>query len=538
MQEQMQEELIRPMGEQYQEYLRDESRSVGWAESISFPRTTEQVRQVLRRMSAEKRPVTIQGGRTGLAAAASPRGGHILNLSRMDRVLGCRRQGEDFYFTVQPGLPLAALRKMISQRAFRTQGWSEASLAAYKEFCRGPEQFFTPDPTETSATIGGMVSCNASGARSFAYGSVRNYISALELVLADGDLLELRRGQVFAQGRRGILQTAGGRRIQVPLPDYRMPKTKNASGYYAADDMDLIDLLIGSDGTLGVVTQVEIRLVPLPPVVWGVTAFFDRQQQALGYVRLLRGEGAGAALDLRPASLEFFNGDALEILRRQREKGGVFAQIRPLPERWNTAVYAELHCQDQQQALDRLLGLGQAIQLAGGDESESWVARSQAELDQLLFFRHAIPESVNMLIDRRKQQDPSITKLGTDMAVPDQYLEQVMELYRQGLEQQELESAIWGHIGNNHLHVNILPHNGAEYQKGQQLYRQWARQVAQWGGAVSAEHGVGKLKAGFLEVMYGSQAIEQMRRLKRAFDPEGLLNQGNLFESKQREAGK
>lgn len=532
------EQLIRPMGEEYQEYLRDESRSVGWAESISFPRTTEQVQQILRRMSGQKTPVTIQGGRTGLAAAASPRGGHILNLSRMDRVLGCRCQGEAFYFTLQPGLPLASLRKMISQRSFQTQGWEPASLAAYTEFCRAPEQFFTPDPTETSATIGGMVSCNASGARSFAYGSVRQYVSAVEVVLADGELLRLRRGQAFAQGHRGTLETEGGRMIQIPIPAYQMPDTKNASGYYAAGGMDLIDLLIGSDGTLGVLTQIEIRLLPLPPVVWGITAFFDRQQKALRYVRLLRGEEEGAALDLRPASLEFFNGDALQILRQQREKGGVFAQIRPIPERWNTAVYAELHCQDQQQALDKLLALGQAIQLAGGDEGESWVARSQAELDQLLFFRHAIPESVNMLIDRRKKQDPSITKLGTDMAVPDQYLEQVMEMYRQGLEQQHLESAIWGHIGNNHLHVNILPNSGADYQKGQALYRQWAGQVSRLGGAVSAEHGVGKLKAGFLRVMYGDQAIEQMRQLKRAFDPEGLLNQGNLFEAEQQEASK
>ena len=96
------EQLIRPMGEEYQEYLRDESRSVGWAESISFPRTTEQVQQILRRMSGQKTPVTIQGGRTGLAAAASPRGGHILNLSRMDRVLGCRRQGRHFISLSSP----------------------------------------------------------------------------------------------------------------------------------------------------------------------------------------------------------------------------------------------------------------------------------------------------------------------------------------------------------------------------------------------------------------------------------------------------
>ncbi len=530
----MERDLIRPMGEEYQEYLRDESRSAGWAESISFPRTAEEVAAVLRRMSAQGTPVVFQGGRTGLAAGASPRGGHIMNLSRMDRVLGCRRQGEDFYFTLQPGLTLAALRKMIAGKSFQTQGWSAQSLEAYAAFCRAPEQFFTPDPTETSAALGGMASCNASGARSFYYGSVRRYISALQIVLADGDSLRLRRGERFAQGRQGLLTTEGGRQIAVPIPGYRMPAAKNASGYYAEDDMDLIDLFIGGDGTLGAITELEIRLVPLPSAVWGAALFFDQEEKALRCVRLLRGEGEqGRALNLRPAAVEFFNGDALRILRRQRQAGGVFAQIRPIPEQYETAIYAELHSETEEDAVARLLGLGRAMELAGGREQDSWVARSQAELDQMMFFRHAVPESVNMLIDRRKQKDPTITKLGTDMSAPDWALEEIKAVYRRDLEEQRLESAVWGHIGNNHLHVNILPRDAEDYRKGQALYGRWAQAVAQMGGAVSAEHGVGKLKAGFLRTMYGDQAVRQMRRLKKAFDPQFLLNRGNLFEPEE-----
>lgn len=535
----METELIRPMGEEYQEYLRDESRKAGWADSISFPRTAEEIAEVLRRMSAQGIPVTIQGGRTGLAAGACPRGGHIMNLSRMDRVLGCRRQGKTFYFTLQPGLPLASLRKMIAGRSFQTQGWSAQSLADYAEFCRAPAQFFAPDPTETSAALGGMTACNASGARSFYYGSMRQYISALQIILADGDSLRLRRGEQFAQGRRGLLTTEGGRQIQIPIPDYQMPAVKNASGYYVYDDMDLIDLFIGSDGTLGVIAEIEIRLVPLPPVVWGATAFFDREEQALRYVRLLRGEGEqGRALNLRPAAVEFFNGDALRILRKQRQSGGVFARLPAVPERYEAAIYAEIHSESEEEAMARLLGLGQAMELAGGREQDSWAARSQAELDRLMFFRHAIPESVNMLIDRRKKQDPAIAKLGTDMAAPDWALEQIMATYRRDLAEQGLESAIWGHIGDNHLHVNILPKDAGEYQRGQALYGRWAQAISEMGGAVSAEHGVGKLKRAFLQTMYGREAIEQMRELKRAFDPQWLLSPGNLFEAEQAEERK
>lgn len=529
----MEQTLIRPLTEEYAEYLRDESRTVGSAESISFPKTTEEIAEILRAMGRTHTPVTIQGSRTGLAAAAVPSRGHIMNLSRMDRVLGCRQDEEGaFYFTVQPGVLLAELRKMIAGKKFMTEGWSGEALRAYTAFCRAPEQFFTPDPTESSASLGGMVNCNASGARSFHYGSVRGYISGLKVVLADGDTLTLRRGQYFAQGRHGVLHTDTGREIQIEIPAYQMPKTKNASGYYAADDMDLIDLLIGSDGTLGVSAEIEIRLLPMPQLIWGVTAFFDAEEKALRYVRLLRGEAVEASnehFDLRPISVEFFNGDALEILRRQKRTNSAFAQIHEIPQNYQAAIYVELHGEEEQEITRRLLELGQAIQLAGGDEGDTWVARSQSDLDKLMFFRHAIPECVNMLIDLRKQRDKTITKLGTDMAVPDSELENVMALYNATLREQGLQSAIWGHIGNNHLHVNILPDSAADYWKGKELYRDWARRITAMNGAVSAEHGVGKLKADFLRLMYGDEGIDQMRRLKHCFDPEGRLNAGNLF---------
>lgn len=529
----MEQQLIRPMTEEYAEYLRDESRTVGKAESISFPRTTEEIAAVLRQTARTHTPVTIQGSRTGLAAAAVPRRGHIMNLSRMDRVLGCRQDAQGiFYFTVQPGVLLSELRKMIAGKKFPTEGWSEEAKRAYTAFCRGPEQFFTPDPTETSASLGGMVNCNASGARSFYYGSVRRYINGLKVVLADGDTLTVRRGQHFAQGRQGTLQTDSGRWIAVQLPGYRMPDTKNASGYYAADDMDLLDLFVGADGTLGVTAEIEIRLLPMPQTIWGVTAFFEEEAQALRYVRLLRGErlpGDGARFDLRPVSIEFFNGDALEILRRQKQTNSAFAQIHAIPQRYQTAIYVELHGEEEAAVTQRLLQLGQAVEAAGGDEGDTWVARSQSDLDRLMFFRHAIPECVNMLIDQRKQRDKTITKLGTDMAVPDSQLETVVQMYNTMLRERGLQSAIWGHIGNNHLHVNILPNSAEEYRKGKELYTEWAATITSMGGAVSAEHGVGKIKAEFLRVMYGQAGIDAMRRTKRCFDPEERLNQGNLF---------
>ncbi|MBQ2690671.1 MAG: FAD-binding oxidoreductase, partial [Clostridia bacterium] len=153
----------------------------------------------------------------------------------------------------------------------------------------------------------------------------------------------------------------------------------------------------------------------------------------------------------------------------------------------------------------------------------------------LQFFRHAVPESVNMLIDQRRRIDPVITKLGSDMSVPDRYLREITALYREALKEEGLEYATWGHIGNNHLHVNILPRNAEDHRRGKEIFAEWAQTVTKMGGAVSAEHGVGKLKAPFLTIMYGERHIEEMRKLKLTLDPKGLYGIGNLFNLEGRQ---
>ena len=134
-----------------------------------------------------------------------------------------------------------------------------------------------------------------------------------------------------------------------------------------------------------------------------------------------------------------------------------------------------------------------------------------------------------MLIDERRKKDPAITKLAADMSVPDEHLADVMRLYRTTLSENGLQTAVWGHMGNNHLHVNILPDNMEEYRRGKRLYADWAAAVTRMGGAVSAEHGVGKLKRDYLEVMYGREHIREMAAVKRSFDPAGIFGVGNLF---------
>lgn len=524
---------IHPLTAEYEEYRRDESRSQGEARSISFPESEAEVRSILRRLRAEAaaeggapEPVTVQGARTGLAAGAVPHGGHVMNLSRMNRCLGLRRDAENdlFYLRVEPGVVLSELRKHLAKKSLPAAGWDAPSRAALAEFEAAPAQFFPTDPTEVSAALGGMAACNASGARSYRYGAMRGHVSALRIVLSDGDALALSRGEVRAHGRLLELVTEGGRALSLQLPTYTMPATKNASGYFIEDDMDAVDLFIGSDGTLGVITELELELLPVPAVTWGVSCFFESEGQALDFTRDLRPELSCAA------ALEYFDGAALAILRRQRAGSAAFSALPEVPERYRACVFVELECDGASEALAALDVIGGHMGAVGADECDTWVARTDVDRECQRFFRHAVPESVNMLIDERRRTDPTITKLGSDMSVPDERLHDVVALYRRTLAEAGLESAAWGHIGNNHLHVNVLPRNAADYARGKELFRGWAAEVTAMGGAVSAEHGVGKMKRDFLQIMYGPEHIREMARLKLQLDPAAQLGRGNLFD--------
>ena len=516
--------LMKNMNEDFEMYLRDESRTVGHAEKIAFPVSEDEIKDILKECYVTGEKVTVQGGRTGIAAAAVPYGGCILNVSKMNRILGMRKDEHGYYLTVEPGVVLSELRKMIASKNFAMKDWTEESKAVWAEFKKDGAFFFSPDPTETSATIGGMVNCNASGARSFLYGPTRNHVTSVTMVLADGRTITAKRGcDQRADGYEVRFTCDDGSVLEAPVPTYVMPPTKNASGYFAAKDMELIDLLIGSDGTLGVISQVEVRLLPQPKVIWGVSLLFEDEPGSLQFVDRVRKEVKGIA------SMEFFDSGALDVLRDQKAKSKAFSALPEIKDFVDTVVYVELHCDDKEQAMERLRGVADVFEAVGGKLEHSWVAMNSKDIERLMFFRHAVPESVNMLIDERKKTDKRIGKVGSDMSVPNEHLFDVVELYRSSLAEQKLQTATWGHVGNNHLHVNVLPNNMEEYGRAKEMFKDWAKVICPWGGAVSAEHGVGKLKAPFLTIMYGEDHIEEMRTLKSAFDPKWMLGVGNLF---------
>ena len=519
-------DLFPNVEQKYPDYLRDESRRTGQADSISFPKNEQDIRDHLTAARDKGLTVTTQAARTGITAGAVPSGGHILNLSRMNRITALRRSEgrEGFVVTVEPGVLLSELRQAVTGPAFDTAGWSDASLQALSELESGPAHFFPPDPTETSAAIGGMVACNASGAQSFSYGATRNYVVGLRVVLANGSVLDLNRGGQKADGRSFFLHAQPGLDIGGSLPEYDLPAVKNAAGYYVAPDMDMVDLFIGSEGTLGVISGVDVLLIPSPPAKWGITLFLPSEAKAIEFVQRVR------TAETRPVAIEFFNSDALNMLRIQKRENPAFGELPDIKDDWHTAIYVEYHGTDEDSVEAAVMDMTEVMMECGGDDDATWLASDEREMERLKGFRHAVPESVNLMIDERRREEPKLTKLGTDLAVPDASLTAVMEMYRRGLDASGLESVVFGHIGNNHVHVNIIPRTLEEYEKGKGLYLEWARAVIAMGGTVSGEHGIGKLKTAFLKEMYGEDGIGQMRELKRMFDPDGLLNPGNLFD--------
>ena len=221
----------------------------GHADGVVFPRTEADIADLLRRHSH----VLVVGAQSSLTGGATPMGELVMSTARLDGILKIGTSD----VTTQAGVPIVALQAALSESG----------------------HLYPPVPTFTGAFVGGTVATNAAGAATFKYGSTRQWVEAITMVLADGEVLELERGQCRAHNGEFLIATSAGDRA-VRAPSYAMPLVaKQSAGYFAAPDMDLIDLFIGSEGTLGVITEVRLRTVsPAPPVASHGSAWRTSQQ--------------------------------------------------------------------------------------------------------------------------------------------------------------------------------------------------------------------------------------------------------------------
>jgi D-lactate dehydrogenase (cytochrome) len=292
--------------------------------------------------------------------------------------------------------------------------------------------------------------------------------------------------------------------------------------------MDIVDYFIGSEGTLGVVTEIELILRKRPAFVLSMVAFFPSEADAVRFVILAREGRSGPKRSVDPAALEYFDAFSLGLLTQKRKQEGSSSSIPPFPESAGAAVYFEEETKEED--LDRLL-LEYETMLTGchASSDQAWCGMDRKELGKMAVFRHALPEVINTIIGQRQKQFPRLHKIGTDFVVPDRHLEDMLRFYRENLDKAGFEYAVFGHIGENHLHVNILPSDENALDRAKVLYQDFAVKAVSFGGTVSGEHGIGKIKKALLSCMYSEKDILEMKRVKQALDPGGVLNRGNLW---------
>ncbi len=485
--------IIKTDPKEFSSYLKDASHFKGFADRLIIPDTEKEIAEILRDHHEKKIPITITGNRTGLTGGAVAEGGSILATDRLNRV----KTLENNFAIVEPGVTLASLFDALGSK----------------------QKLYPPDPGEWKAFVGGTVATNASGPRAFKYGTTRRWVRRLRTVLATGEVVDIPRGRFMSDSSGRIYIPLSNGQIKMIHVPHEAPRiSKSVVGYFGGSHIDLIDLLIGSEGTLGVVTEIEIELIPAPTDTFMLMIFFPSEKNAWDFcseIRKLsmiaRQNNSGEILEAR--SIEYFDEGSLNFM---------FSHYLNIPRSAKAAIYIEQECRDKKREL--LVDWFNVIRRSKGFAADTWLASSEDQKEEFREFRHMLPELVNQWLLERNQQ-----KIGTDMAVPPARFEALMNFKKDALGRSGLRYVTFGHIGDSHVHLNMLPENERERVMAKRLYLDFAREAVKLGGTISAEHGIGKIKRGYLPLMLSKGAIHEMVTLKKEFDPELILNRGNLF---------
>lgn len=421
------------------------------------PRSTEEVSRICRLANEEKIPVTPRGGATGLCGGCVPSsGGIVLSLERMNRIIEVDKHNQ--MIVAEAGVMLMDFYPCVE----------EAGL------------FFPPHPGDETAQIGGVIATNAGGSRAVKYGVVRNYVRGLEVVLPSGEVVSL-----------------GGKLM------------KSSTGY------NLLNLMIGSEGTLGIITKAIIQLMPSPQMSRSLIIPYDYLEQAIDTVPELM------AKKIMPLAVEFIPKEVIQITEKFLRK------------RWPSTLgstYLLIICDaSSEEEMDRLSEQVAAI-CVENDALDVFVADSPSKQQQVLEIRSKIYEAI-------KAHTLEILDIAVPRAEIAQHVKRVQEVSR--------EYGIWlptfGHAADGNVHTHIMK---ARYEDGkilplpeedwkdklEHVRRELYRDCKERGGVISGEHGIGIVKKPYLSYVLDEETINLMRGIKRTFDPNNILNPGKIFD--------
>lgn len=409
-------------------------------------RSTADVAAVLKAANQHGVPVTPRAGGTGRVGGAVPvDGGIVLAFEKMNALVGI--EGDDLLAVVQPGLVTGALHGAVEDEGL----------------------FYPPDPNSlASCAIGGNLAANAGGPRAFKYGVTREYVLGMQVVMADGTVVKL------------------GRRTK-----------KGVTGY------DLTALMVGSEGTLGVVTEATLRLIAKPEAVATLLVFLPDDAAVAKAVR------AAIGRRLVPRCLELLDEVALDIVRP--------AAGLPVPPGARSMLLVELDGDEVQLERD-VENCGAAMLDVGA--LEVLVAKHGGERDRLWAARRELSRTLRATANN---------KLSEDVVVPRSQMAGLLERCRRLADQHAIVMPTYGHAGDGNLHVNFLWDEGRQRPGVDAAIGSLFEAVIEMGGTLSGEHGIGVLKAPYLPLEQSPEVIALQRRIKDVFDPRGILNPGKLF---------
>jgi glycolate oxidase len=419
-------------------------------DAVVLPDGAEQVAAVVRLCAAARVPMVPRGAGTGYTGGAVPvRGGIVISLERMNRILEIDE--DNLVAVVEPNVVTGDLQTAVERVGL----------------------FYPPDPASLKqSVIGGNVAECAGGPRAFKYGTTKQYVLGLQAVLPTGEIVE-----------------TGGKVV------------KNVVGY------DLTHLLVGSEGTLAIITRIILRLVPRPPVQSTLRATFRTVPEAVRAVANIIRER------VVPAAVELIDGDSLEAVAR-------YLNVRSLaPEGTGALLLLEVD------------GLAEAI----GEEA-SRVERACRDAGATEVLRSSDEASRQELWRVRRELSHSLRtitpiKYNHDVVVPKGRIPELFELVEQLKQRFGLRIPCFGHAGDGNIHVNIMvtPGDDEEVRRAHEAERVLFEGVVALEGSISGEHGIGFAKAPFLPIELSPDEIALMKRVKRAFDPNGILNPGKIF---------
>ena len=449
----------------------------GSPDLILRPKNQSDLVHILRTAHASQQPVTVAGGQSGLAGGAVAEDGVLLSTERLAD-------------------PIRLEESSQGMTAVIPAGWF---LGQAQEWLEGQGWFYPPDPTSRDeARVGGTVATNATGEDTLLYGPTRKWVKALRGVTACGEEFDLERTQ--------------------PPPS----EEKATAGYFMHGEP--IDLLIGSEGTLGVISEVVVKVIPKPEGVFAGLAYFSDLLTALKFVVAVRQDSR-----VHPRALELFDRPALDL-----------AAGNPEGIRWPDSAGAAI-CFKQELVhgppdsalepwLDLALDVSRDHPQGPALCDQMTVVVDSSGLKRLRSFRHHIPASLHELAAPFREAGGA--KIGTDWWVPYEHIPDMLEKWRLTLMDSGLDAVMFGHIGNGHPHVNMLAKNAEETALARKLVLDMCRDAVALGGGVAGEHGLGKLKHQLLEIQYPG-GLAKLQEIKSQWDPNWILGGGNLFPKKQ-----